>query len=88
VPADARLLRERLLGDKPYAHLGHPLMGTKTLIPSTSCRPPTYCNLSATGLVHAGTEWTKRLRQIVEYRLNRRNFRTHQYGLERTQANS
>ena len=47
-----------------------------------------YCNRTATGLVHASTQWTKRDYQIVENRLNKRNFRTHQDGLERTQTNS
>jgi hypothetical protein len=39
-------------------------------------------------LIRTGTQWTKRLRQIIEIRINKRDFRTHQYGLERVQANS
>jgi hypothetical protein len=29
----------------------------------------TYCNRTATGLVRAGTQWTKPLRQTIENRL-------------------
>jgi hypothetical protein len=47
-----------------------------------------YCNRTATGLVRTGTQWTKRLGQIIENRVNRRDNRTQQDGLERAQANS
>jgi hypothetical protein len=43
---------------------------------------------TATGLVRAGTQWTKQLRQIIKIRLSKRNFRTHQDGLEHAPANS
>src|SRR3712207_627178 len=46
----------------------------------------TYCNRTAMGLIRAVTQWTKRLRRIIENRLNKRNFRTHQDGLDRAQA--
>jgi len=47
-----------------------------------------YCNRTATGLIRTGTQWTNLPRQITQNRLNKRNSRTHQYGLERVQANS
>jgi hypothetical protein len=31
-----------------------------------------YCNRTATGLIRTGTQWTNRLRQIIENRINRR----------------
>ena len=46
------------------------------------CNP--YCN-------RADTHWyrmDKANPQIIENPLNKHNFRTHQYGLERAQANS
>ena len=43
----------------------------------------TYCNRTATGPIHAGTHWTKQHPQITQKRLNKRNSRTHQDGLER-----
>jgi hypothetical protein len=32
---------------------------------------------TATGLIHTGTQWTKRHRQIIENRIDKRNFRMH-----------
>ncbi len=67
-----------------YAHLGRLLADAGSLIPSTSCGPRMYCN-------RASTRWytmDKVTPQIIENRLNKRNFRTHQDGLERAQANS
>ena len=43
---------------------------------------------TATELIRTGTEWTKRLHRIIENRIDKRIFRTHQYGLVCTQANS
>jgi hypothetical protein len=66
----------------------HPLADAGSIIPSTSRRPPMYCNRTATGLIRAGTQRTQDWLSHTENRLNKRNFRTHQYGLERVQANS
>jgi hypothetical protein len=43
---------------------------------NSSTRPEKYCNRTATGLIRTGTQWTKRYRQIIENRLNKRNSRT------------
>jgi hypothetical protein len=43
---------------------------------------------TATGLVQASTQWTRSLPTSAENPIDKRNFRTHQYRLERTQANS
>ena len=61
----------------PYAQPGNPLTDAANLTPSTSCRPRMYCNRTATGLIHTGTQWTKRHRQIIENRIDKRNFRMH-----------
>jgi hypothetical protein len=37
-----------------------------SLIPRTNCRPPMYCNRTATGLIRTGTRRTKRYPQIIE----------------------
>jgi len=71
-----------------YARLAHYLGDGGGLVPGTEWGPLAYCNRTATGLIRTGTQWTKRLHRIIENRINRRNFRTPQYGLERTQANS
>ncbi len=77
------------LRDKPHAHLGHPLTEAKNLIPSTNCRLyACTATRTATGLVRTGTQWTKGSLWIIENRLNKANYRTHQDGLERAQANS
>jgi hypothetical protein len=47
------------LGDKPHAHLGHPLTEAGNLIPNMNRRLPMYCNRTATGLIRASTHWTK-----------------------------
>jgi hypothetical protein len=43
---------------------------------------------TATGLVQATTQWTRSLGGGAENPIDKRNFRTHQYRLERAQANS
>ena len=43
---------------------------------------------TATGLVQARTQWTRSLAGSAENPVDKRNFRTHQHVLERTQANS
>jgi hypothetical protein len=43
---------------------------------------------TATGLILASTQWTKRHPQIIENPLNKRNSRTHQYGQGCSHANS
>jgi hypothetical protein len=43
---------------------------------------------TATGLVQATTQWTRSLGGGAENPIDKRNFRTHQYRLERTLANS
>jgi hypothetical protein len=43
---------------------------------------------TATWLVQASTQWTSSFARSTENSLNKRNFRTHQYGLVCTQANS
>jgi hypothetical protein len=43
---------------------------------------------TATGLVQATTQWTRSLGGGAENPIDKRNFRTHQDGLERAQANS
>ena len=43
---------------------------------------------TATGLVQASTQWTRSLAGSAENPIDKRNFRTHQDALERTQANS
>jgi hypothetical protein len=43
---------------------------------------------TATGLVQASTQWTRSLAGSAENPVDKRNFRTHQHVLERTQANS
>jgi hypothetical protein len=47
-----------------------------------------YCNRTATGLIHASTQRTQDWFWHTENPLNKRYFRTHQYGLACTQANS
>ena len=44
--------------------------------------------ITATGLVQASTQWTSSLAGSAENPIDKRNFRTHQYRLERAQANS
>ena len=48
----------------------------------------TYCNRTATRLVRAGTQWTKRLSQIIENRLKEDNVRTYQVGFGRLVADN
>jgi hypothetical protein len=43
---------------------------------------------TATGLVQASTQWTRSLAGSAENPVDKRNSRTHQHVLERTQANS
>jgi hypothetical protein len=43
---------------------------------------------TATGLVQASTQWTSSLARSAQNPIDKRNFRTHQDGLERVQANS
>jgi hypothetical protein len=89
--ADTAVVTYKRLEELPrtsYARLAHYLGDGGGLVPGTQWGPLTYCNRTATGLLRAGTQWTKRDRQIVENPINKRNFRTHQYGLERAQANS
>jgi hypothetical protein len=88
VPAEDKVLEVQADTPYYYAHHGRPLTDDVSLIPSTNCGHECTATRTATGLVRAGTQWTKRLRQIIENRLNERNFRTHQYELGRAQANS
>jgi hypothetical protein len=46
------------------------------------------CGCTATGLVQASTQRTPDCLRYAENPIDKRNSRTHQYGLERTQANS
>jgi hypothetical protein len=58
---------------------------------SAWCRPrcaKAYCNRTATGLVHTGTQRTQEWLWHAENRLNKPNYRTKQDGLGRAQANS
>ena len=86
VTADYKLLE--VVRVAPHAHLDFPLANAGDLISSANRRPCMCCNRTATGLVRAGTQWTKQLRKIIENRLNKRDFRTQQDALERVQANS
>ena len=55
---------------------------------SLSATPRRRCSAverNATGLIRTGTQWTKRLGQIIDNRVNMRNFRTPKDGLEPTQ---
>ena len=61
------------LEDVPYAHLGDP---SPTLEASSRARIADH-PCTATGLILTGTQWTKRHRQIIENRIDKRNFRTH-----------
>ena len=43
---------------------------------------------TATGLVQASTQWTRSLAGSAENPIDKRDYRTHQYRLERAQAHS
>src|SRR5215207_4742177 len=67
------------------------LAANSTLIRSSHCWHATAeltATRTATGLVQARTQWARRFLRSAENPLNKRNIRTHQYGLERAQANS
>ena len=71
-----------------YERLAHYHSDVGGLVPDLSEDCECTATRTATWLVRTGTQWTKRLRQIIENPLNMPNFRTHKDELERLQANS
>ncbi len=68
-----------------YVHLRRPLADAANL--SSSAQIADHA-CTATRLLQDSTQWTNRLASSTENRLNKRNFRTHETGLVRAQANS
>ena len=59
------------------------------LLRTAEARPPNVLQpVLQPSLIRTGTQWTKRQRLTTQKSLNKPDFRTHQYGLARVQANS
>ena len=87
--ANDKLLEVQADASYFYVHLRRPLADAANLSSSAQIADHACtATRTATRLLQDSTQWTNCLARSTENRISKRNFRTHQYRLERTQANS